>query len=91
MYSSLKAKIIANAQRIFTKIQWIQYIELIFEDIKFDLNKDVKKGDALVVFGKKKALAVSAQLLNNNIKTSIIYGSLPYSTRKKQFDKELFR
>ena len=35
-----------------------------------DLNKDVKPGDALVVFGKKKALAVSAQLLKNNIKTS---------------------
>lgn len=63
--------------------------ELIFEDKKFDLNKDVKKGDALVVFGKRKALAVSAQLLNNNIKTSIIYGSLPYSTRKKQFERFL--
>ena len=63
--------------------------ELIFEDKKFDLNKDVKPGDALVVLGKKKALAVSAQLLNNNIKTSIIYGSLPYSTRKKQFERFL--
>ena len=37
----------------------------------------------------RKALAVSAQLLNNNIKTSIIYGSLPYSTRKKQFERFL--
>ena len=63
--------------------------ELVFEDKPFNLNKDVKKGDALVVFGKKKALAVSAQLLNNNIKTSIIYGSLPYSTRKKQFERFL--
>ena len=63
--------------------------KLIFEDKPFDLNKDVKKGDALVVFGKRKALAVSAQLLNNNIKTSIIYGSLPYSTRKKQFERFL--
>ena len=34
-------------------------------------------------------MAVSAQLLNNNIRTSIIYGSLPYSTRKKQFDRFL--
>ena len=63
--------------------------ELIFEDKIFDLDKDVKAGDALVVFGKRKALAVSAELLNNNIKTSIIYGSLPYSTRKKQFERFL--
>lgn len=63
--------------------------ELIFEDKVFDLEKDVKPGDALVVFGKRKALAVSAELLNNNIKTSIIYGSLPYSTRKKQFERFL--
>lgn len=63
--------------------------ELIFEDKVFDLDKDIKPGDALVVFGKRKALAVSAELLNKNIKTSIIYGSLPYSTRKKQFDRFL--
>ncbi|WP_375792439.1 helicase-related protein [Clostridium chauvoei] len=63
--------------------------KLIFEEKKFELKNDVKKGDALVVFGKKKALAVSAELLNNNIKTSIIYGSLPYSTRKKQFERFL--
>lgn len=63
--------------------------ELVFEDKVFDLNRDVMPGDALVVFGKRKALAVSAELLNKNIKTSIIYGSLPYSTRKKQFDRFL--
>lgn len=62
---------------------------LIFEDKIFNLENDIKPGDALVVFGKRKALAVSAELLNKNIKTSIIYGSLPYSTRKKQFERFL--
>lgn len=82
-------KLIKDCKDTYEVIEHKRDTELIFEDKKFDLNKDVKKGDALVVFGKKKALAVSAQLLNNNIKTSIIYGSLPYSTRKKQFERFL--
>lgn len=82
-------KLIKDCKDTYEVVEHKRDTELIFEDKKFDLNKDVKKGDALVVFGKKKALAVSAQLLNNNIKTSIIYGSLPYSTRKKQFERFL--
>lgn len=82
-------KLIKDCKDTYEIIEHKRDTELVFEDKKFDLNKDVKKGDALVVFGKKKALAVSAQLLNNNIKTSIIYGSLPYSTRRKQFERFL--
>ena len=82
-------KLIKDCNDTFEIIKHTRDTELVFEDKPFNLNKDVKKGDALVVFGKKKALAVSAQLLNNNIKTSIIYGSLPYSTRKKQFERFL--
>ena len=82
-------KLIKDCNDTYEIVEHKRDTELIFEDEKFDLNKDVKPGDALVVFGKRKALAVSAQLLNNNIKTSIIYGSLPYSTRKKQFERFL--
>ena len=82
-------KLIKDCNDTYEVIKHTRDTELVFEDEPFNLNKDVKKGDALVVFGKKKALAVSAQLLNNNIKTSIIYGSLPYSTRKKQFERFL--
>ena len=82
-------KLIKDCNDTYEVIEHKRDTELIFEDKPFNLNRDVKKGDALVVFGKKKALAVSAQLLNNNIKTSIIYGSLPYSTRKKQFERFL--
>lgn len=82
-------KLIKDCNDSYEIINHTRDTELIFEDEPFNLNKDVRKGDALVVFGKKKALAVSAQLLNNNIKTSIIYGSLPYSTRKKQFERFL--
>lgn len=82
-------KLIKDCDDTYEVIRHKRDTELIVEDKKFNLERDVKKGDALGVFGKKKALAVSAQLLNNNIKTSIIYGSLPYSTRKKQFDRFL--
>ena len=82
-------KLIKDCNDTYEVIEHKRDTELIFEDEPFNLNRDVKKGDALVVFGKRKALAVSAQLLNNNIKTSIIYGSLPYSTRKKQFERFL--
>ena len=82
-------KLIKDCNDTYEVVNHTRDTELVFEDEPFNLNKDVKKGDALVVFGKKKALAVSAQLLNNNIKTSIIYGSLPYSTRKKQFERFL--
>lgn len=82
-------KLIKDCNDTYEIVNHKRDTELIFEDKKFDLKKDIKKGDALVVFGKKKALAVSAELLNNNIKTSIIYGSLPYSTRKKQFERFL--
>ncbi|MGL4774372.1 MAG: helicase-related protein, partial [Clostridium sp.] len=82
-------KLIKDCNDTYEIVNHKRNTELIFEDKKFNLKTDIKKGDALVVFGKKKALAVSAELLNNNIKTSIIYGSLPYSTRKKQFERFL--
>lgn len=82
-------KLIEECNDTYEVINHKRDTELIFEDKSFDLNKDVKQGDALVVFGKRKALAVCAELLNKNIKTSVIYGSLPYSTRKKQFDRFL--
>ncbi|MGL5417593.1 MAG: helicase-related protein [Clostridium sp.] len=82
-------KLIKDCNDTYEIVNHKRNTDLIFEDKKFNLKTDIKKGDALVVFGKKKALAVSAELLNNNIKTSIIYGSLPYSTRKKQFERFL--
>ena len=82
-------KLIEDCGDTYEVINHKRDTELVFEDKVFNLEKDVKQGDALVVFGKRKALAVSAELLNNNIKTSIIYGSLPYSTRKKQFERFL--
>ncbi|WFD11594.1 helicase-related protein [Tepidibacter hydrothermalis] len=47
--------------------------------------KDVKDGDALVVFSKKRVLELALFYSNFGIKCSIIYGDLPPEVRKKQY------
>lgn len=57
---------------------------------KFELDAaHIQEGDALIVFSKKKVLNVAANLISMGIKTSLIYGNLPYSVRKKQVDRFL--
>ena len=48
--------------------------------------EDVQPGDALVVFSKQKVNAIGAQLIKMGIEVSVLYGALPYETRKQQFD-----
>ncbi len=53
----------------------------------FKLEKEfIEPGDAFIVFSKKKVLNVASHLINLGVKTSIIYGNLPYSVRKKQVE-----
>lgn len=60
--------------------------ELVFEDKPFDLDKDLQRGDALILFSKKMVLDVAARLEMQGVKASVIYGSLPPQIRKKQFE-----
>ena len=64
---------------------------LILEDTKYTLPtkksiQSLKKGDALIVFSKREALTISSQLKSRGISASVIYGALPYQSRKKQFE-----
>lgn len=59
---------------------------LIVQDESFYFPRDVRKGDALIVFSRKKALQVGADLAQYQITSSIIYGNLPPETRRKQVD-----
>lgn len=63
--------------------------ELLMDTEEFNDFSDCKKGDALIVFSKRNVLSVASALLNRGIKSSIIYGSLPYQTRKLQMEKFL--
>ncbi len=51
---------------------------------KYDMNKQVEKGDALITFSKKNVLAIAAALENKGIHASVIYGNLPPKTRREQ-------
>ncbi|WP_175989417.1 helicase-related protein [Bacillus sp. Marseille-Q1617] len=58
-------------------------IPLQVEKKEFKL-KHARQGDALVCFSRKKVLDTASRLQNNGHKVSMIYGSMPPETRKKQ-------
>ena len=61
-------------------------IPLVVEDKNFSYN-DVKEGDALVVFSKKRVLEIAQDYSEKGIKCSIIYGDLPPEVRKMQYEQ----
>lgn len=52
-------------------------------EIDFD---DVKPGDALITFSKLGVLSVAEDLRAHGKEPAIIYGALPYSTRRRQME-----
>lgn len=60
--------------------------ELIFETERYNINTDIKRGDALILFSKKEVLDVAARLEQRGVAVSTIYGNLPPQTRKRQFE-----
>jgi ATP-dependent RNA helicase SUPV3L1/SUV3 len=67
-------------------IEHHRHTPLVMEDAPFHFPKDVQKGDALIVFSRKKALQMAAELGQQQIRASVIYGNLPPETRRKQVD-----
>lgn len=47
---------------------------------------DVKHGDAMVAFSKKRVLALSRYFTAHGVKNSVIYGDLPPEVRRLQYD-----
>lgn len=48
---------------------------------------DVKPGDALIAFSRKKVLAIAAALEKEGIQSSVIYGALPPAARREETRK----
>lgn len=48
---------------------------------------DTKKGDALVCFSRKRVLETASRLQNSGFTVSMIYGSMPPETRKKEMQR----
>ncbi|KGI38160.1 RNA helicase [Clostridium tetani] len=57
-------------------------LEMEFESFSY---RDIKEGDALVVFSKKRVLQLAKNYADMGIKSSLIYGDLPPEVRKKQY------
>lgn len=66
--------------------EYFRNIPLKIEQEAFKL-KDIKKGDALVAFSKKKVLQLADYYGDLGIKTSAIYGNLPPEVRRKQYEQ----
>jgi ATP-dependent RNA helicase SUPV3L1/SUV3 len=61
-------------------------IPLQVEDKEFALSH-TKKGDALVCFSRRQVLENASKLQNSGRQVSMIYGSMPPETRKKQIER----
>ena len=62
--------------------------ELILLDHPITLD-DIEEGDALIAFSKRNVLMLAEALRRAGIPASIIYGALPYATRKLQMERFL--
>ncbi len=66
--------------------EYSREVPLQIEKREFQFNQ-TKKGDALVCFSRKRVLETASQLQNNGYSVSMIYGSMPPETRKKQINR----
>ena len=64
-------------------------VPLVVQRGSFDFPQSVEEKDALVVFSKKSVVAVASELQKRDIKSSIIYGALPYEVRQKEMQRFL--
>ncbi|MDQ0216006.1 ATP-dependent RNA helicase SUPV3L1/SUV3 [Oikeobacillus pervagus] len=67
-------------------IEYEREFPLEVEEKEFQLHH-TKKGDALVCFSRKKVLETASRLQSKRYKVSMIYGSMPPETRKKQMQR----
>ncbi|WP_345840699.1 helicase-related protein [Bacillus sp. P14.5] len=67
-------------------IDYTRDIPLEVEQREFSL-KHAKRGDALVCFSRRRVLETASRLQNNGHTVSMIYGSMPPETRKKQMQR----
>ncbi|SDN45691.1 helicase-related protein [Bacillus sp. OK048] len=66
--------------------EYSREIPLEVESKEFHI-KHVKKGDALICFSRRRVLETASRLQNDGHSVSMIYGSMPPETRKKQIEQ----
>ena len=64
-------------------------IPLVVQRGSFEFPASVEDKDALIVFSKKSVIAVASELQQRGIRSSIIYGALPYEVRQQEMQRFL--
>lgn len=85
---NLLIKILEDTGEEYEIKEYVRNTPLIVENKNFTMN-EVKEGDALVLFSKKRVLELAQTYSKNAIKSSLIYGDLPPEVRKKQYEQFL--
>ena len=81
----LLIRIIESTGDTWEEIVHLRKTPLVCMSRPVDYN-DVKPGDALITFSKIGVLSVAEDLRQRGKEPAIIYGALPYSTRRKQME-----
>jgi len=81
----LIVKILTDCGDTYEIKEYKRLTRLEIEEDPFEL-KQVRKGDALVEFSKKRVLFLYKLLMEKGIKPSVIYGDLPPEVRKMQYE-----
>lgn len=59
-------------------------LEVEYKNFRYE---DIKEGDAIVVFSKKRVLEIAREYSEKRINASVIYGDLPPEVRKMQYEQ----
>ena len=85
---SIVEKILKTCKDPYEIVEYKRRIPLEIETKEFTY-KDIKEGDAIVVFSKKKVLQLAEEYSERGIKASLLYGDLPPEVRRKQYEQFL--
>lgn len=82
-------KIIENCGDTYEVIEHERFVPLKRgEHVDYDkIVNNLKEGDALILFSRKKVLEMASFLEDKGKSVSVIYGALPYETRKAQIER----
>ena len=80
-------KLIKDCNDTYEVIHTERQVPIEYDSSFYNFPKNVKDGDALIVFSRKDVHAVASVLNQRKIKCSMIYGSLPYDVRHREAEK----
>ena len=81
----LLIRIIESTGDTWEEVRHLRKTPLVCMSRELDFN-DVRPGDALITFSKIGVLSIAEDLRSHGKKPAIIYGALPYATRRRQME-----